>query len=63
MAIETALNFRATIGESPTWVADERALYWIDVKAPALHRYCPDHEFDAHLADDERHRRLRADRR
>jgi sugar lactone lactonase YvrE len=44
MAIETVLNFHATIGESPTWVADERALYWIDVKAPALHRYCPDHE-------------------
>ena len=42
MAIETVLNFHATIGESPTWVADERALYWIDVKAPALHRYCPD---------------------
>ena len=44
MVIETVLDFRATIGESPTWVADERALYWIDVKAPALHRYCPDDE-------------------
>jgi len=44
MAIETALNAHATIGESPTWVADERALYWIDVKAPALHRYCPEDE-------------------
>ncbi len=44
MAIETVLSFRAAIGESPTWVADERALYWIDVKAPALHRYCPDDE-------------------
>ena len=42
MVIETVLNFRTTIGESPTWVASERALYWIDVKAPALHRYCPD---------------------
>lgn len=42
MLIETVLDFRATIGESPTWVADERALYCIDVKAPALHRYCPD---------------------
>ncbi len=40
MAIETVLDFHATIGESVTWVADERALYWIDVKAPALHRYC-----------------------
>ena len=44
MVIETVLDFHATIGESPTWVADERALYWIDVKAPALHRYCPDDE-------------------
>jgi len=42
MVIETVLDCRATIGESPTWVADERALYWIDVKAPSLHRYCPD---------------------
>jgi sugar lactone lactonase YvrE len=42
MAIETVLDCHATIGESATWVADERALYWIDVKAPALHRYRPD---------------------
>jgi sugar lactone lactonase YvrE len=44
MAIETVLDFRAAIGESATWVADEGALYWIDVKAPALHRYCPHDE-------------------
>lgn len=44
MAIETVLDVHATIGESATWVADERVLYWIDVKAPALHRYCPDDE-------------------
>jgi len=41
MAVETVLDFHAMIGESPTWVADEKALYWIDVKAPALHRYYP----------------------
>ena len=41
MTIETALDAHATIGESPTWVAEEDALYWIDVKAPALHRYRP----------------------
>ena len=40
MAIETVLDSNATIGESITWVADELALYWIDVKAPTLHRYC-----------------------
>jgi sugar lactone lactonase YvrE len=44
MAIETVLDFHATIGEAPTWVEEEGALYWIDVKAPALHRYCPDNE-------------------
>ena len=42
--IETVLDFHATIGESATWVADEAALYWIDVKAPALNRYSPDDE-------------------
>ena len=41
MTIKTVLDVRATIGESPTWVAKENALYWIDVKAPALHRYLP----------------------
>ena len=39
--IETVLNSHATVGESATWVPDERALYWIDVKAPALYRYHP----------------------
>lgn len=41
MTLETILDAHATIGESPTWVADEGLLYWIDVKAPALHRYRP----------------------
>lgn len=36
--IELLLDCQATIGESPTWAADEAALYWIDVKEPALHR-------------------------
>ena len=26
------------IGELPLWCGDQGALYWIDVKAPALHR-------------------------
>jgi sugar lactone lactonase YvrE len=41
MKIEKVLDFHAAIGESPTWVPDERALYWIDVKEPALHWYRP----------------------
>jgi sugar lactone lactonase YvrE len=36
--VELLLDSRATIGESPTWYAPERALFWIDVKEPALHR-------------------------
>lgn len=39
MKIAKVLDVHATIGESITWVADENALYWIDVKAPALHRH------------------------
>jgi sugar lactone lactonase YvrE len=42
MTIETVLEAHAMIGESATWVAAEGLLYWIDVKAPALHRYRPD---------------------
>jgi sugar lactone lactonase YvrE len=41
MKIETVLDKRAIIGESPTWVAKEDKLYWIDVKAPALHCFLP----------------------
>ncbi|HEY5106762.1 MAG TPA: SMP-30/gluconolactonase/LRE family protein [Caulobacteraceae bacterium] len=42
VGIEVVLDAGAIIGESPTWSAGERALYWIDVKKPALHRYDPD---------------------
>jgi sugar lactone lactonase YvrE len=38
MNIEVVLDAGAIIGESPTWVPSEKALYWIDVKKPALHR-------------------------
>src|SRR5665213_4729 len=41
MEIEVVSDLRATIGESPTWAAAEKALYWIDVKKPALYRYDP----------------------
>ena len=50
MTVETVLDAHATIGESPTWVAHERALYWIDVKAPALHRLAPDSGEQRHWA-------------
>ncbi len=41
MEIEVVFDVGATIAESPTWVAAEKALYWIDVKRPALYRYEP----------------------
>jgi sugar lactone lactonase YvrE len=41
MEIEVVLDAGATIGESPTWASTESALYWIDVKKPALYRYDP----------------------
>src|SRR3546814_20773252 len=31
----------AILGEGPLWSPREAALYWVDVKAPALHRYRP----------------------
>ena len=41
MRIEVVLTADAIIGESPTWAPAERALYWIDVKKPALYRFDP----------------------
>jgi len=41
MHIEVVLAAGAIIGESPTWASAEKALYWIDVKKPALYRYDP----------------------
>ena len=31
----------AILGESPVWSLEEQVLYWLDIKAPALHRYDP----------------------
>ena len=31
----------AILGESPVWSPRERVLYWVDIKAPAIHRYDP----------------------
>lgn len=36
--LELVVDAKAAIGESPLWCAAESALYWIDVKAPALYR-------------------------
>ncbi len=36
--IDVVVRANNIIGESPTWSPDDGALYWIDVKAPALFR-------------------------
>jgi sugar lactone lactonase YvrE len=40
-AIECLLDAKAGTGENPVWSPDEGALYWIDIRAPALHRLDP----------------------
>jgi len=35
------LDARASLGECPVWAADEQVLYWVDINAPALHRFDP----------------------
>ncbi len=36
--IELVIDARAVIGESPLWADHQNALYWMDIKAPALYR-------------------------
>jgi sugar lactone lactonase YvrE len=35
------LDAKAMLGECPVWSAEEQALYWVDILAPALHRFDP----------------------
>jgi sugar lactone lactonase YvrE len=35
------LDARASLGECPVWSVAEQALYWVDINAPALHRFDP----------------------
>jgi sugar lactone lactonase YvrE len=39
--VECVLDARAELGECPVWAAQEEALYWVDIRAPALHRLHP----------------------
>ena len=36
--VELVADARARVGESPVWSPADSAIWWIDVKAPALHR-------------------------
>ena len=35
------LDAHASLGESPVWSIAEQVLYWVDINAPALHRFDP----------------------
>ena len=35
------LDARAELGECPVWAGDEQALYWVDIRGKALHRFDP----------------------
>ena len=38
---EVVVSHRAILGESPVWSPDERALYWVDINNPMVHRFDP----------------------
>jgi sugar lactone lactonase YvrE len=40
--VSCVLDARAELGECPVWAPEEQALYWVDIRAPALHRLDPD---------------------
>lgn len=39
--VRCVLGAHASVGEGPVWVAEERALYWVDVHGPTLNRFEP----------------------
>ena len=38
---EPVLACKNRLGEGPIWSVEEQALYWVDIVAPAIHRYRP----------------------
>ena len=40
--VTCVLDARAELGECPVWSVEEQVLYWVDIRAPALHRLDPD---------------------
>ena len=39
--VDCVLQAEARLGEVPVWSAREQVLYWVDIRAPALHRLDP----------------------
>ena len=50
-AILGVFEVGAILGESPVWSPDEQCLWWLDIKAPALHRYDPSNGTDDQWAE------------
>jgi xylono-1,5-lactonase len=48
--LECALEIAAILGEGPLWRAAEKRLYWLDLFAPAIHRFDPATGRDERLA-------------
>lgn len=42
MSAELIVDARNATGESPVWLPQEQALYWVDIPAGRLHRWSPD---------------------
>ncbi len=42
MNLSVALDVRAELGECPIWSVEEQALYFVDIKGKALHRFAPE---------------------
>jgi|AGTN01.2.fsa_nt_gi Gluconolactonase len=42
MKVEHLYRAQAQLGEGPLWSASGNFLYWLDIRAPAIHRYFPD---------------------
>ena len=40
-AIECVVDAKATLGEGPLWDPRDKVLWWLDIKAPAIHCYDP----------------------
>jgi sugar lactone lactonase YvrE len=40
--VTCVLDAKAELGECPVWSPEERVLYWVDIRAPALHRLDPE---------------------
>jgi len=42
VTVDCVLDARATLGEGAVWDSESGKLWWVDIGAPALHRYTPD---------------------